>query len=294
MLMANKGKSHKKQLVLFTGIIPLILLAFAGGCAFLSNGIKFPHAVHLVESACEDCHPSAKRADHDSCNACHNIDQKNSSTGGCKLCHDKDDQSVKASKPEEYADLKFNHPSHVQFSCTSCHVKTSKSNNAGDADLPGMNDCLACHYKNDSAPQCPFCHDAIDENKKPAAHDGGWLTMHGKKAQIDKSCFRCHGQTECIACHAIKSPKSHGPAWKNSRHGIDADRNRDACAVCHRADQCSRCHQAKPPSHSAPRFRLPTSAAQGHARLVRQRGGVRSCLICHQSNFCLECHPRGI
>lgn len=269
------------------------LLLFLG-CVGGLQGLAFSHKTHANEASCTDCHADGARARHQACQGCHEIDEAKPSDA-CRTCHPGGQYRVGAPKPASYADVVFDHAPHADQPCERCHAGAARSSKAGDSNLPKMDTCTACHDGDTAPSACSTCHEKIRKEVRPESHSAAWPRAHGDVAQLDKlSCTYCHDRTGCEDCHTTRRPAGHTPGWKNSGHGIAADFDRRACDTCHRADECSRCHQMRPPSHFGARFRIPLAAGEGHARLVSQRGGARSCVACHERSFCLSCHPGGL
>ena len=202
---------------------------------------------------------------------------------------------LSSARPAGYADVRFDHSPHEDQPCERCHPAAKVSRRASDSILPAMKACVGCHDGATAPAECATCHEATRKEAAPPTHTSLWSKAHGDASRTTESCSWCHAKDACQDCHRDRRPASHTATWKNSGHGLQASHDREPCAACHRADECSRCHSTRPPSHFAPRFvNLASSdpAAQGHARLVEQRGD-RSCRVCHERSFCLNCHPAG-
>lgn len=286
------GIAGRNQIAVALGIA-LSSALLVGGCVTAYKGLRFSHRAHRAEAECADCHQGANRAGHEQCASCHDIDQA-APSAACLTCHTEGDYRVEAARPKGYRDLIFDHDVHAEEACARCHTGAEKSGRAADSNLPAMKVCSTCHDGNQASAECGTCHEAVRADRAPADHTSLWPRQHGKAARsADTTCSYCHRDTACFDCHTTERPTSHTPAWNQSKHGIAADHDREACATCHRADACQRCHRQRPASHFGAGFRLPTNPNMGHAGLVDDRGGPRSCRVCHQRSFCLECHPGG-
>ncbi len=265
------------------------------GCLAGLKGLRFSHREHASEAACSDCHgASGARARHDACVKCHEIDEAKPSEA-CRTCHVEGDYKVEAARPASYGDVTFDHDAHDGVACERCHAGASASTRASDTSLPAMGVCTPCHDGRTAPAECATCHERTRRDVRPEDHTSLWPRQHGSFATSgDRSCAYCHSENACQDCHKLERPQSHTPAWKNSKHGIEAEHDRNRCATCHRADECSRCHQMRPPSHFGANFRIPLGDGQGHAGLVGRRGSARSCVACHERSFCLACHPGGL
>ncbi len=271
----------------------LVAALILAGCLTNLKGLRFSHRDHAGEAACADCHQEGARAGHQNCRACHDIETDKPSEA-CLTCHTEGDYTVAAARPRSYADVRFDHGAHEGEACTLCHPGAERSASATDSNLPTMDQCASCHDGSEAPGDCATCHQVLRKDAAPASHSSVWPRQHGTAADRDeRSCGYCHSERACFDCHTTQRPSTHTAAWKNSRHGIAADHDREPCAVCHRADECSRCHGLKPPSHYTAQFRVPTAPDQGHAALVAQRSGARSCLVCHERGFCAACHTNG-
>lgn len=268
--------------------LALAAFALAAGCVGTHSGLRFSHRAHPADATCVDCHADAAPAQHAACAPCHDFDPAKP-TDACLVCHEEKRYVARARvRPSSYADVAFDHGAHEGVDCARCHAPAGT--------LPRMSVCQGCHDGSTAPADCATCHEEIRRDRKPAAHDSLWLKRHGAASRGEVSCTYCHDGNSCSDCHRSRRPTSHVATWKNSGHGLAADHDRRPCAACHQADECSRCHGVRPASHYGPAFVTFASdqgSAQGHARLIRQRGGTRSCAACHEPSFCASCHPRG-
>ncbi len=136
---------------------------------------------------------------------------------------------------------------------------------------------------------------------KPASHDAAWRTEHATFAESDvQSCYLCHEQSYCDACHASDNPKE---AYHKTNyvytHYLDKFIDDRECASCHdNQDFCVACHEARkaaaggrPASHAQPGW-----STTGHAEVVAYE--LDACAACHDpvgaEPVCMRCHRTGI
>lgn len=136
---------------------------------------------------------------------------------------------------------------------------------------------------------------------KPATHDDAWASEHGTFARGDAgSCYLCHEQSYCDACHASDNPKE---AYHKTNyvytHYLDKFIDDRECSSCHdNQDFCVACHEAsratsggRPASHAQPGW-----TTSGHAAVVAYE--LDACASCHDpvgaEPVCMRCHRSGI
>ena len=140
---------------------------------------------------------------------------------------------------------------------------------------------------------------AADGAAAPPSHAAAdWGTRHGDGA-TGGDCASCHTVDACAACHAgqVDGPRPLHPAGYLMLHGVDAQRDGEACASCHGAGTfCAGCHAqagrvqslaAPTVSHHPEGWMLPGSP-RGHARAARL--DLASCATCHGERDCVACH----
>lgn len=200
---------------------------------------------------------------------------------------------------KEYAESKLTE-------CNSCHKAEGIAPNH-DSDWvrshrtlasKAGNNCAECHNQS----FCLDCHkggginadlskDTFGRDYVPQSHRSDFVTIHPIKALDNpQSCYRCHDQKYCTACHdrfpkgtlRIKSHLMLGPDHQKynvaiNEHATEARRNLQSCQTCHPdGDVCIQCHSAK------------TSGANPHPRNwkdisgnYKDKAGTRICLKCH-------------
>jgi len=136
---------------------------------------------------------------------------------------------------------------------------------------------------------------------KPATHDAAWANEHGTFAKSNAaSCYTCHEQHYCDACHASDDPTE---AYHKTNyvytHYLDKFIDDRECAACHDNQEfCVTCHETsaaagggRPASHSQPGW---TTA--GHSAVVAYE--LDACAACHDpvgaDPTCMRCHRTGI
>lgn len=275
------GKRMNRTFVTSGLLVVAVFLILAGGqgCK-VKDVLKFDHQKHaeLMELECSTCHPSANgeygRPTHEQCSACHDIEVETPSES-CLVCH-KEQEPAQNAQPRRpsYQDVIFKHAAHEELGCVRCHGD-------GSTDFPTMEDCFACHKKEQNENRCAACHQVIRLTSAPRTHTGVFTRTHGSMAENGR-CELCHGQNSCDRCHHTKKPKSHTAGWKKNFHGRAATQNRERCTVCHEGNYCDRCHRTRPSYHHGTNWKF------DHKNQARRN--PRSCLTCHDRNMCMECH----
>ncbi|NIT36016.1 MAG: hypothetical protein GTN49_05865 [candidate division Zixibacteria bacterium] len=147
----------------------------------------------------------------------------------------------------------------------------------------------------------PAKNAAAARRAKPATHDAAWAAEHATFAKSDvRSCYVCHEQSYCDACHASDDPKE---AYHKTNyvytHYLDKFIDDRECASCHdNQDFCVACHEAsraaaggRPASHGQPGW-----TTVGHADVVAYE--LDACAACHDpvgaEPVCMRCHRSGI
>jgi len=198
---------------------------------------------------------------------------------------------------KEYADMKISE-------CNSCHKGEGVSPNhdsdwvrnhrsvaskAGSncAQCHGQSWCLDCHQGggiNADLTKATFGRDYI-----PKSHRSDFVTIHPIKALDNpQTCYRCHDQKFCNACHdrfprgslRIKSHLALGSGNQQYAPGLDehateARRNLQSCQACHPdGDVCIQCHSSGGTNPHPRNWR----SIKGN---YKDKAGDRVCLKCH-------------
>ncbi len=145
-------------------------------------------------------------------------------------------------------------------------------------------------------------HEAAAAGKpKPATHDHAWADEHATFAKGNvQSCYLCHEQSYCDACHASDDPTE---AYHKTNyvytHYLDKFIEDSECASCHDNQEfCVTCHEdskaeagGRPASHAQPGW-----STAGHAEVVAYE--LDACAACHDpigaEPVCMRCHRSGI
>ena len=196
---------------------------------------------------------------------------------------------------KEYAEMKLSE-------CRDCHRAEGIAPNHDEdwtrshrqlASKAGSN-CAQCHNQS----FCLDCHqgggisadlstDTFGRDYVPKSHRSDFVNLHPIKALDNpQTCYRCHDQKYCTACHdrfpkgsfRIKShlPSGSGQTFMwSSEHASEARRNLQSCQTCHPdGDVCLRCHSAKAGAMINPH---PTSFKGGN---ISSRTN-KTCRVCH-------------
>ena len=198
---------------------------------------------------------------------------------------------------KEYAEMQISE-------CNSCHKGEGVAPNH-DSDwvrnhrtLAGKagHNCAQCH----SQSMCLDCHQGGGINADlsqatsgrdylPKSHRSDFVTIHPIKALDNpQTCYRCHDQKYCNACHArfpqgnlrIKShlglgssSQAYAPAL--NEHATEARRNLQSCQACHPdGDVCIQCHAS---GRTNPHPRNWNAIKNNY----RDKAGSRVCTKCH-------------
>lgn len=208
-------------------------------------------------------------------------------------------QAVAQKQPhKEYAEMKISE-------CNDCHkgegvalnhdadwvrshrlVASKAGNNCGQCHDQSY--CLDCHQGggiNADLSRSTFGRDYI-----PKSHRSDFVTLHPIKAlENPQTCYRCHDQKYCTACHdrfpkgslRIKSHMMLGPNGQRyapafGEHATEARRNLQSCQTCHpEGDVCIQCHSS---GKTNPHPRNWNSIKNNY----RDKAGSRVCLKCHR------------
>ncbi|HBG04304.1 MAG TPA: cytochrome C [Geobacter sp.] len=188
----------------------------------------------------------------------------------CNSCH-----KGEGVAPNHDSDWVRNHrtlASKAGHNCAECHGQTM---------------CLDCHQGggiNADLSVANFGRDYL-----PKSHRSDFVTIHPIKALDNpQSCYRCHDQKFCNACHArfpqgnlrIKSHlalgsvgQAYAPAL--NEHATEARRNLQSCQACHPdGDVCIQCHASGSTNPHPRNWR----AIKNN---YRDKAGSRVCTKCH-------------
>ena len=261
----------------------MVRVLLAIGAAMLSLGacrsrpkpapasIRFPHAKHVGEADCGDCHGDVKKSTavaggkhipgKKKCADCHEVKKQSE----CRKCHVgpmKGSHLVRGNLRK----LRFSHAAHGKLDCKRCHdakaERTKSSLASRPALVPGHATCntAGCHQKQERRAQCQTCHTSLGQmGYKPLAavrHGPGFARNHGTVAKQNIGvCTQCHDQPYCAKCHARTAPGKPSMIFPDriasgfrhrgdfvNRHGIEARANPTSCAKCHGVRGCRACH----------------------------------------------------
>lgn len=244
----------------------------------------------------------------------------------CLACH----PWHKLQRPVKLGTTQFDHLSHAQVDCVTCHLRTAHPGAPGAiVDPPAtMLACFACHLGNEESGNCLFCHAPTHRGRGlcQKCHGlTGWrsgmffrhdpaLGTHGTSVNCEgchnkgygrraapRPCDGCHrpahgGLTDCARCHRLR-------AWLPTtfRHPavaghMVAGRASMTCDSCHPGGAFGRasCSCHTPPYGHA-------TLTGGHRWLVCSschaggRGGAARCATCHAASHrrptdCARCH----
>jgi len=202
-----------------------------------------------------------------------------------------------------YAEKKTSHAEYAKMEireCNACHKGEGIAQNH-DADfvrghrvLAGKagNNCRQCHDQS----WCLDCHQGggngndltvgnAGRDYKPKSHRSDFINIHPIKAlDNQQTCYRCHDQKYCNACHnrfpkGSLRIKSHNPLGNGGQkywaidHSAEARRNLQSCQSCHpEGDVCIKCHRS---GRTRPH---PREWKSGN---YRERTNGKVCLKCH-------------
>jgi hypothetical protein len=260
--------------------------------ARLDRKLKFPHAKHAAKAKCTTCHPADKEPGglvpgHATCNtaACHRTAYKQAR---CGQCHS--DLQRYRLKP---VTLLAHGPGFAR-----AHGPSARQN---------IRVCVQCHDQN----YCADCHAARTAAERASVifpeqvdrtfiHRGDFLSRHPIEARADGgTCFKCHGQRSCRACHALNglatapdrdlpgkvTRSTHPAGWMTpaspEHHGRKARQEISRCASCHdrgARSNCVGCH------------RVGGMGGSPHPRGWDWRSKSSAC---RSQTTCTTCHPNG-
>jgi hypothetical protein len=253
--------------------------------------LRFAHSRH-ENVDCATCHPKDKQGGafvpgHPTCNVagCHRVAYK---ALECGRCH-QDLQRFRG-QPSGFlvhgADFAREHGKmarQASRACAQCHDQTY---------------CAECHQAGTAlARPSILWPEKVDRG---FIHRGDWESRHMIEARAEpQSCYRCHGQRSCRACHAlagVAAPVStssqggitrhyHPTGWQTPGsaqfHGTQARREIGRCASCHDRgglSNCVGCHKV--------------GGVGGNPHPVgwNRRDKLSEC---YTSSMCATCHPAG-
>lgn len=293
----------------------------------LSEQLKFSHAKHKGEAACNDCHADVDKStgptkgqyiakkDHGGCASCHDDEVKEK----CAFCHLGKEQKIELTRLDRQ--LKFSHASHgeavVKGGCVACHPGGETARAPGAKLVPDMKGCLqSCHKKEMAETRCDTCHRNLQQYPvAPVArlsHDGNWLKKHGGLSRNAQRCAVCHDQTYCADCHAksaampiaVQFPEKVDSRFIHrgdflGRHAVEARAEPASCRKCHGASQCSSCHEASgiaapavatnktTPQKVHPADFMTPGSSGFHGRKARR--DISTCASCHDRGAASNC-----
>lgn len=171
----------------------------------------------------------------------------------------------------------FSHdvPEHKQFSCNSCHTRSTGSL---DIKFNGHQSCIGCHinqFTNPKATMCTICHVATPQTPPPVKafpvrfnEDFNMKFDHAAHTRGDGL-----PREGCASCHAPRGPGKTIPV------GINAH---VSCFTCHTPESkigsCNVCHVLAPYSRTPP-SRYVFKAVFSHADHTSAQG--LNCNDCH-------------
>jgi len=277
--------------------------ALCAGCGLVdtrngskhTGGPEFPHAKHVEDNGCPDCHTTATTSaaagmpTKELCMDCHEIVDEDLAPGHKAEGFFVHEQPGWHRRARIGGDVIFAHKRHLaaKIACTDCHGDIGATNAVPASVRLDMDTCLDCHTKRGASLDCATCHQTIRRDRKPSSHTVTWTRRHGAIAQrgdTDEPLYRCalcHSASSCDSCHLREPPADHSALWRRRAHGTFAAVDRERCATCHRADTCIECHNtARPQSHVAgwgkPMF---LHCADG----CHVGPGGSGCVTCHRS-----------
>jgi hypothetical protein len=255
------------------------------------RGLSFSHAAH-TKTPCKSCHlegkePGALVPGHATCNtaSCHRAAYKASRCGSCH-------RDLQRYRLKPVTALK-----HGPGFATA-HGGMARQNIRSCAQCHDQSYCAECHAARTAAatPSILF-PEKVDRG---FIHRGDYLTRHALEARADQgTCFKCHGQRGCRACHALNglaappdtqrpggvTRRQHPGGWMTAgsgeHHGRKARQDIARCASCHdrgAQSNCVGCH------------RVGGSGGSPHPRGWSWRNKSS---VCASTAVCATCHPAG-
>lgn len=289
----------------------------------LAEVLRFPHATHVEEADCSDCHEGIAKSgeiragafigkgEHGGCGNCHEVDDKEE----CKKCHIGKPKDADLARRDRR--LHFSHAKHVgrmkDGACKKCHPAAATAKRVGTNLVPEMKTCVAsCHKPEMDSLDCAKCHvDLVRHPVKPIAevsHDGEFLRRHGTLARNTARCATCHDQTYCARCHArtasmplaLKFPEDVQRRFIHrgdyiGRHPVEARAQPMTCRKCHGANFCATCHKSQgiAPPRNPSLTRTTTRQVHGPNFMTPGAPGFHGRAARRDINKCASCHDQG-
>ena len=258
-LDAEKSEQRKVDVLFTEG-----KYAWTGVQAYPED-VQFSHLSHASREAdCSACHAAVesndrpsrlRRANMDTCMACH---EQKSAPNECSSCHAQIDRDWQ--------------PADHFMGWMKLHGDAVHAASADQARR-----CNLCHTER----SCAICH----EETPPENHTNYWrMRGHGLVAELSRSgCATCHRSDTCDRCHRTAQPLSH----RGASFGGTLSTH---CLTCHfplKGEGCAVCHQDTP-SHL-----MATGLPGDHnpGMNCRQCHGVTAPLPhVDKGDLCVACH----
>jgi hypothetical protein len=175
----------------------------------------------------------------------------------------------------------------ADVACDTCHGGTSHGTVAGWRTGSSMEECVACHKKQQAPSACDTCH--AGKRPRDRLRTGAWQVTHGENwksthGQGDvRYCATCHPSSDCVRCH--NTPVPH-PADFGATHGKESLKPGASCETCHKGKElCIGCHKIPMP-HPAGFLKRHSTVAKGAADPI--------CAKCHDAESCNGCHTKHV
>jgi nitrate/TMAO reductase-like tetraheme cytochrome c subunit len=214
------------------------------------SGINIQHE-HLIAAGylCITCHATVAHGEAvpqgsrtyptmDQCLVCHNNHYRDAdgavATSRCDQCHTQPGYGARpANHTTDWIDIHGS--AGILSTCTACHPKVAPPRHAASPIGP-VGDCVDCHggvlmpHPDDwmkrhggveetlGRTTCLQCHKSPTYcygcHKVKLPHPADWFGQHAvAAARAEGTCFNCHDQSNCQACHAahqVGTPQAHG------------------------------------------------------------------------------------
>lgn len=155
----------------------------------------------------------------------------------CLSCH-------KPPTKKDFGSYIFEHKKHQKTNCAFCHNRTAHSKDGSYQNRLEMKSCTTCHLKKSKSVKCDKCH-ILASNKKPQTHFAdNWMLTH--KSPVTITCTNnCHDKAYCNKCHSEVNliPSTHRTGKWSLEHRKSAKKS--CSARCHDRLFCSECHVRK-------------------------------------------------
>jgi hypothetical protein len=290
-----------RRLALFIAAAAVVISYGASIAWEIPRGdIIFSHERHVGERSigCTFCHESVEKSTAssdknlptmDRCFVCHN---DKTAPMDCSLCHRSPDAPSPLQNPKR--EINFSHMNHVKVRkllCENCHRGVASATEMTQAQFPGMQVCMECHYGKKKTEECLLCHTDTEMVKKNR-HPEGWVHRHKFMAtEQPEECTHCHlTNATCQECHFGDNlqQRTHKLNFE-FEHSLDARGKERDCTACHdEASFCAPCHHERevmPEDHSRSFW---ISSGHGEAAIR----DIEACAACHEEDelLCLKCH----